>query len=145
MSKEISATARTDTSFVLQLYQVRLNLLLGAVMESWIERGIDAPPHLLHVSRAGVERVEHLPLALQAMSDVLIDQGHCIIASWPMSRIDPPRIASAEGVQGPDVVRHVAIRQKDLRRSFAKDGVTGKEIAFGSQIADVLARVAGRG
>src|SRR5687768_3563901 len=87
---------------------------------------------------------ENLLLALEAVGDVLIDEGYGILANRTVRWVNAARVALPQRAQRSEVIAHVAVRWKDRGRAEAEDGVAGEEVSRGGEIADMLVGVSGR-
>ena len=90
-------------------------------------------------------RGEHLRLALQAMSDVLVDQRARVVDALAVPGQDGQRLQRLHPAQRLHVVGHVALAGMDDRRGAVEDVIAGVERARrGVEEAEMVARVSGR-
>ena len=75
------------------------------------------------------------------MSDVLVDQGHGILAHRTVSRINPGRLPVTEFPERIEIVTHVPVGREDGGRSLPEDRVAREEVSVLREVADVLCRV----
>ena len=104
-------------------------------------RGVE---HLIAGPRAASERLDEPPLAIEAMSQVLLDPLARAPHERPVPGAEHLEIELPQPAQRVEIGRHRALPRSDEHAPLTQDRVAGEEDPAEEQ-ADVVGRMAGRG